>query len=454
MSRIPIILVLLLTTAEAPAQLRGAGEDEPLLAAADLAQASLLSGPGYRVLPQTPVVGFMARFTLETKNGPMLAESVELLEVRATEMAALDLLEGIDLGDAFVIAVRENIADTVDTVGRVFSQPVATVAGLPGGVARYFRQQAQKWAGRLNKHGDRVAYRAGNDGDPYDMVGPMNANRDAQPERPRKRWFHRFGREVGRQAEDQAGHGRSKRLLARELGIDPYAAGSNPELHARLDRLAWAAAAGSLSLGQLLGQLPLGAREVLGGSERLNDLVWELEPEDLRRRNGELLERWCADPLQIRRFIRHRAFLASVQTRFADALEVIAPGPGCEYLLDLALAADHDVEARFLANALVMAGDFYGPAANGAELLTVGAGLALRLGNGRLVLPLPVDHLSWTDLAREFFRQPELAHGERTVLIAGGVSDRTLRELTALGWEIVVRAPYAGAPPYANRCCA
>ena len=313
---------------------------------------------------------------------------------------------------------------------------------------RSFRRQAEKWGDRLSRHGDRVAHRVGNEGDPYDLVGPMSATRGTGPERPRRGWFGRLGREAGRQAEDQVGHGRAKRLLARELGIDPYAAGSNPELHARLDRLAWAAAAGSFSLAELFGTMPVGAREVLGGSRRLNDLVWELEPEDLRRRNREVLERWCGDEFQIRRFLRHRAFLASVQTRFADALDAIAPGAGCEHLLDLALAAEQDVAARFLANALLMAGEFHGRAASGAELVTIGAGLALRLRDGRLVLPLPVDYLSWTGLTRAFFRQKDLLQGERSVLIAGGVSDLALRELTALGWEIVVHVPYSAAPPY------
>lgn len=243
-------------------------------------------------------------------------------------------------------------------------------------------------------------------------------------------------------------------MLARELGIDPYAATSNAALNARLDRLAWAAAGGSFSVGQALAGLPAGGREVLSQAGRLNEVVWELAPEDLRARNREVLARWCGDEFQLRRLSRHRPFLASVQTRLADAIDRLQPASGCEHVLDLALSSEHEVEARFLANALHMAAEFLGGDATGARLDTAAASLVLALADGRLVLPLPVDHLAWSAEADAFFRRPDLAAGPRTVLVAGGLSDRALRELTALGWDIVVRTPFAGAPAYPARCCA
>lgn len=429
-------------------------EDEPTLASADLAQAGLLSGPHFTVQPQTPIVGFMARFTLDTDDGPIIADSVEMLDIRATEMAAIDILDRVNQSKAFGMAVRERLQSTAETVGHIVTHPISTVKGIPQGVMRYFRGQVTKWGDRLSRHGDRIAYRTRNDGDPYDMIGPMNANRDAQPPRRKKRWYTSAGKEVMRQVEDYVSHGSAKRMIARELGIDPYTATTNPALNDRLDRLAWGAAAGSMTIGEVLGYLPSGGRETLSQSNRLNDVVWELTPEDLRKRNRSILEKWCGDDFQNRRFVRHRAFLASVQTRFVDALDDLQPTAGCEDTLDLALGADHDVEGRFLANALVLGRDFLGDSARGATLHTVNAGLLLEASDGRRVLPLPVDHLSWTPLAKAFFQQRELADGNRVVLIAGGISDQALRELTTLGWDIVARAPYSAAPPYAARCCA
>jgi hypothetical protein len=429
-------------------------EAEPAMAAVELARPALLSGPDFRVRPQAQLVGFMAAFTLDTGSGPVRADSVELLEVRAAEMAAIQVLDDVVLREAFGLAALGSVKDTGATLARVAVRPLATVAGVPAGVLRYFRGELDKWSGRLRRHGDRIGDRAGNAGDPYAMVGPMNAGRDERPRKAKRRWYGKIGRELGRQAEDAVSHGSARRTLARELGIDPYAATSNPALNERLDRLAWAAAAGSMSVTELLGVLPTGARAVLDHGGRIDDLVWDLDPEDLRKRNHAVLSRWCGDDFQMRRFVRHGVFLASVQTRLASAVDAIGPAAGCEHLLDLALAAGHEVEARFLANGLVMASDFLGPAARGSEIVPVGAGLVLVLPDGRKVLPLPVDRLSWTALAEDFFDLPELADGPRSVLVGGDVSDRALRELTALGWEIVVRTPYAGAPAYARTCCA
>jgi hypothetical protein len=429
-------------------------EPEPVLAAAELVRPALLSGPEFRVQPQAQLVGFMASFTLDTGSGPIRADSVELLEVRAAEMAAIQVLDAVAGHEAFGLAALGRVKDTGATLARVVVQPLATVAGMPAGVLRYFAGELDKWSGRLRRHGDRIGERAGNAGDPYAMVGPMNAGRDGRPGKAKRRWYGKLGRELGRQAEDAVSHGSARRALARELGIDPYAATSNPALNERLDRLAWAAAAGSMSVSELVGYLPTGARTALDHGGRVDALVWELDPEDLRERNRAVLSRWCGDGFQIRRFVRNGAFLASVQTRLASAVDAIGPGAGCEHLLDLALAAGHEVEARFLANGLAMAGDFLGPAARGSQIVPVGAGLVLLLPDGRKVLPLPVDRLSWTALAEEFFALPELADGPRSVLVGGDVSERALRELTALGWEIVVRTPYAGAPAYAHACCA
>ncbi|MFB9068132.1 hypothetical protein [Pseudofulvimonas gallinarii] len=444
----PAILLAAMTAMTA-LPLRGeeaaAFESEPVLAAATLVSPALLAGPGYRVEAQVPVVGFMARFTLLTDDGPLIADSIELLEERAIEMAALNALDTVGHGEAFLRAAADSAGSRARAVTQVVRDPLGSIAGLPAGVLRYFQKELAKWGGRFRKHGDRIAHGARNDGDPEAVDGPMTGGRAHRPPRPDRPWYASAGREVVRQAEDAVSHGSARRALARHLGIDPYTATRNPALNERLDRLAWSAAAGQFGVDQLLGFLPAGTREAFGQGERVNELVWSMDPEDLRARNREVLERWCGDGFQLRRFIRHRAFLASVQTRLVDALDALAPRSGCEHLLDLALAADHDVEARFMANALRLAGGYLGEVGRGAQIDTVGAGLTLATRDGRLVLPLPIDFLSWTETAAGFFEQPALSTGPRLLLLTGTLSDRALRELTRRGWEVVTRVPYAVA---------
>src|SRR5882672_11265110 len=57
-------------------------EPEPFLQAPALVQTSLLNGPNFRVVPEVQVRGYMARFLIDTRFGPLNADSVELLEIR------------------------------------------------------------------------------------------------------------------------------------------------------------------------------------------------------------------------------------------------------------------------------------------------------------------------------------------------------------------------------------
>lgn len=111
-------------------------------------------------------------------------------------MAAIEVLDRVGMDQAFALAVRESLEDAGETVLAVVGRPVQTVVGLPAGVLRYFQRQADRWGDRYDRHRDRLGERAGNEGDPYDMVGPMNAGRDERAgPRGKRRWWQRAGRE-------------------------------------------------------------------------------------------------------------------------------------------------------------------------------------------------------------------------------------------------------------------
>jgi hypothetical protein len=66
------------------------------------------------------------------------------------------------------------------------------------------------------------------------------------------------------------------------------------------------------------------------------------------------------------------------------------------------------------------------------------------------VLPLPVDYLTWSHDIDGFFDQPVFRATGKTVLIAGEASMTAQRNLTDRGWNLMVRAPYQGAPAYSR----
>lgn len=74
-------------------------EAEPELDAADLVMPALLHGPGYRVDPDVPVVGYQARFLIRTPWGQIPAESREMLALRIAEMPAVEALHDASVSE-------------------------------------------------------------------------------------------------------------------------------------------------------------------------------------------------------------------------------------------------------------------------------------------------------------------------------------------------------------------
>jgi hypothetical protein len=451
MSRLPLRLIaaaFALTASRAGAE--EAFEAEPSLDAAAVVQPALLSAPNATVAPQAVVHGYMARFELTTPFGQLPAESVELLAIRQAEIPAIETLERASRSGAFAHALGEKFRKTGKSVWQVVSNPIDTLAGLPAGVARYFRKQVQRWSGRAQSVGDRAAREFGADGDPFRTPqAPMSAAREPLPgeaaPKPDKPWYGSVGKEIGREAKRQLDYNKMRREMAKHLGVDPSS--SNPLLRERLDTLAWAAVAGNFSGGAALDAVGGTAADVISVGGRLNSLVWELDEENLRERNRQRLTRWCSDEFAIRQFLRRGGFNDSLRTALADELDALQPARGCNDLVEIGAGTRSELEARYLVNALRL---IRRHGAQRGELFVAGAALAWRGDDGRLLLPLPLDWLSWTADMGEFFAAPQFRAEDKTALVGGDASTAAQRALVARGWRLQVRAPYPGAPAYAD----
>lgn len=425
-------------------------ENEPTLDAAAIVQPVLLSAPNVTVAPRATVHGYMARFDLATPFGPVAAESVELLAIRQAEIPAIETLERVSRSAAFADALGERFRKTGKSVWQVVSHPIATITGLPSGVARYFRKQVDSWTGRAQSLSDRAAREFGTDGDPFRTPqAPMSSAREALPgateEKPDKPWYGSAGKEVGREVKRQLDYNKMRRQMARRLGVDPSS--SNPQLRDRLDALAWAAVGGNFSGGAALDAVGGTAAEVISAGGRLNSLVWELDEDDLRERNQQRLTRWCSDEFAVRQFLRRGGFNDSLRTALADELDALKPRRGCNDLVEIGAGTRSELEARYLVNALRL---IRREGAQGGELFVVGAAVAWRGADGRLLLPLPLDWLSWTQDMAEFFTATQFRVEDKSVLVGGDASTAAQRALALRGWHLQLRVPYDGAPPYAE----
>jgi hypothetical protein len=455
LSRSAVLLPMLIAARAAFAVADGGTptEEEAVVDAVSLVRPALLSGPGFSVDPQVELRGYMAHFTLDTPFGPLHADSVEILAEREAELPALDALDKATRSDAFARAAGNRFVATGKMLGKIVMHPIDTMLGIPAGVARYFGNRLKKIGTQAQTLSDRTARTFGTHGNPYPADdGPMTDaradNGDAAPKsKPRKHWYTRVSSEAEREIKRQLKYSEVKRDLARQLGIDPYS--GNPYVQERLSALAWVGTGGNFSAGAVLGAAGGTGAVVLSNGTKINDVVWKLSPDDLRARNADRLRAYCRDELLIRQFLRRGAFSPSLQTGFIDALDQLKPADGGDALLELGMTAGSGLEARFLVNGLRLTARHLGARAKGGSLRPVGAGLAYLSSDGELVLPLPVDRLSWTEQVQAFVDREEFRVTGKTVLIGGEATLAARRGLTERGWNIVVRAPWPGAPPYA-----
>ena len=114
-------------------------EPMPTLPAATLAPAGLLNGAGYTVDANVPVVGYMGQFTLRAPAGTFSADGTEMLGIRVGELAAIAQLSQLSQTGVFADALAASAVKTGAAIGQAVMNPVATVAGIPAGVGRFFQ---------------------------------------------------------------------------------------------------------------------------------------------------------------------------------------------------------------------------------------------------------------------------------------------------------------------------
>ncbi|MEO7916214.1 MAG: hypothetical protein ABIR16_01105 [Dokdonella sp.] len=437
-----------LFTFVASARVHAETESEPVLDATALVQPLLLSGPGFTVEPRVELRGYMGTFTINTKLGRLNADSVEVLAERVAELPALEALDEVTRTEAFAEAAGDKLGGLASAMGNVVLHPLKTVAGIGSGVARYLGNRVSKIGDQAQAISDRAARRMGADGDPYAAGdGPMTDSRFNGAPKKDRAWYDRTGAEAERELKRQLSYGKMKRDIARRLGIDPYTA--NPYIHLRLDSLAWVASGGNYAVTAAIGTISGGTAVAISQTTQLNDLVWKLDPDDIRERVADRLGDTVSDEFVIRQFVRRGVYTPTLQLAIVDAIDALKPTGGVDALLELAIGARSELEARFIVNALrMLSADPQGR--RGGKFVPVGAGLVWQLDDGSIVVPLPVDQLSWTDEIEEFFDRSEFRNSRKSVLIAAGASLLSRRELAERGWNVQTQVRWPGAPGYAS----
>ena len=447
-TRAPRALAALMLVALAPAA--GLAAPTPMqrcaaeggVPAASLAPPALLGAEDFRVQPCARLVGGMAQFVIEPQ-GPgsdaieppsLTVESLDLLERRVAEMAVLRELRAMGAAGTAGRAAASSLRQTGEAVVGVVTRPVESVVGLPAGVLRVFGRRAERFGERAADAGGR-ALDAFDDDPRFDVsLRP----REAVPLPPEPEpWWRRGGSVATSLGKRWLGYTAARRELGQALGIDPYTA--NPWLDAEMDRLAWSALVGRRGVGFGLGQVGGAAAGVLGGSTRIQRMVWERSPEDVADWNaGRLAPLACSASVQAA-FLDNARYSPTLQTQAVDALLALVPQRGCDAFLALAASVEREAEARFVVDALqlLVAARPRFP----SRFEAIGEALVLRDGEERLLLALPVDLLQWTPETAAFFAAPGFdGVPERRLILARDASPKARAALLAAGWVVEEQA--------------
>ena len=381
-------------------------ETPPTLEAADAAPASLLSGQGFQVAPRVPTNGLTTEFTIQSDAGTFQALGVQTLALRESEIPAIFQLDHDSKAETFLAAVGNTAIRPVESAAQMLTSPEQTVAGLPGGLERFF---------------DRVST-----GAQAIETAATNSNTDVSAR------GQQVAQMSGGVAANALGYNMELRQLAKQLGVDPYT--SNAVLAKKLHEFARVAFTAHVATNTLIS-VAVPASLAITGTNVTRDLVYDTPSGDLVARNTAALQAMGVTDDAIQSLQQAPGFTLSLQTELVQALQSLSAATGEPDVVALAATAQGADQALFLVRALRMLNRYQQEVAQITGLTAKGTLAATDL-NGALVVPGPVDYVSWTERVAGFADRPDLAAPQRTVWITGRMTPKAKAGFEALGWTV------------------
>jgi len=383
-------------------------EQPPIISATQLLPESALSGPGFHVEQQVPTNGAMGQYTIVAETsvfqndaGTYRVESLELLKIRLSEIPAIAYLENVSKTGVFANALAQSAERPVADAANMVIHPMDTVTGLPSGIGSLF--------GRVSLGVGEIASSASNSFGSGKAAGQTaNATMTA------------------------LGYDQVRRDLARKLHVDPYS--SNPILTKKLNSVAWVMFSARLTVDAAMMAVP--ASIIISGVEFTNDLVYQKPKGDLIIFVQENLQNIGLSQGEIATFVSNSAVPLSLQVSVVEDLKGLGDIPGRR---DAAVALGNmmtEYQARFLATSLRMLNK-WGQQRSPISGIQVPGVLVAHDQNGTVIVPAPVDYVSWTPRIAGFATAPGLlALQHRVLWIPAKTTPLAHQQLQANGWSI------------------
>ena len=196
--------------------------------------------------------------------------------------------------------------------------------------------------------------------------------------------------------------------------------------------MAWVAFSGRLGVNALVSVF-VPASIAISGTSFTKDLVYDTSAADLIVLNRQKMLAMGASSVQADGLLGNRWFSLSVLTALVTDLERLGGIPGRPWVIVLAATATNEEEARFLADAVHLLARLSVTGVPIKRVATRGTVIGIT-PDGVLVVPAPVDYLSWTERVARFAARPDLRAFRRALWLTGRISSPAQHGFGRLGW--------------------
>jgi hypothetical protein len=410
-----------------------------------------LRGQHHTVVEEVSNDGYMNTYRIESDHGELTAEGTAALRQRIREIDAIAQLSEVSRSDAFLKALADSATGPYEAAKKVIDEPIKTAKGLSGGVSRFVKRTSRKVHDAKDEGDelyhehkqDRAAKKAAEaeeasaaeTGEPP----PEKSSSEKTEERSSedgKNIAQKGGSKAAEYGKDWVGYTDSRRAWARDLGVDPYS--DNEILDHELKRVSQAAAAGSLSMRMV----PVPDVELLGYLGDANELVWQMDPLDLRMHNEKLLYEMGTTEQSVEALYDNVHQTPSSITVLVNALVALEGAADRPIWVDQALAARSRSEAQYLMRAANFLAAYHQQRSPLVRMVGGGHHVHGLNDAGDLILAVAMDRLYWTEdlsaLVAQLLpaMQKETGAGRGEVWIEGTASPRATDALRDHGLEV------------------
>ncbi len=389
----------LIAVAAAPANAQGYERPPSYSPAAALGAAA--RGANYSVSGPVVSDGMLRHYTVNTSYGEFETTGDQLMHERIKELDALNTLQKTNGAQEFGQAAAKAGLGPVIFAGNLIAHPVDTTQNTVAGVGQFFNGVGSGLNNMGKSRDDAIA--------------------------------------------SITGESREKRLIATQLGVDPYT--DFKPLANKLDALASAAAAGNLAVTGAFILTPGAAGAVAANTSTastLNGMVKDYSAAQLMDMNREKLVRLGVSSATAERLLVNRNYTPLDVTAMVEALASMGAVKNVDAMVAGAASADSRDEAYFIRRRIELTAA-YQRRTHSIVAFANPDDPRLAFGvtaSGSAVGVFPIDALSWTPETAKAVEGMTSAAGRdgatggKSLVITGTATPLAAKNLASLGWTV------------------